>query len=134
MNSNNSQKQIVSLLQELKLKNERLNTTQLLILLEHIKYLCINKTAINLIISSVRSLANKELLNADKLTERESEIVLLIAEGLQNIEIASRLNLSRSTIETHRKNIRKKLQLKGNGSLFAFALVYSIQSYQIIGG
>lgn len=44
-----------------------------------------------------------------KLSRRETEIISLIKEGLQNKEIAQMLSLSHQTIETHRKNIHVKL-------------------------
>lgn len=46
-----------------------------------------------------------------KLSRRETEIIHLIKEGIQNKEIAQMLNLSKQTIETHRKNIHLKLQV-----------------------
>lgn len=55
------------------------------------------------------------------LTEREMDVVILISRGLTNKEIAQKLILSKYTIETHRKNIMKKLQLKTTGQLIYFA-------------
>lgn len=49
----------------------------------------------------------------DLLTERERENFQLAGEGRANKEIASRLNLSTHTVETHRKNIGGKLDLHG---------------------
>lgn len=49
----------------------------------------------------------------DLLTEREREILQLIAEGNSNKEVAARLFLSVFTVETHRKNILEKLKLHG---------------------
>ncbi|MFC5626523.1 response regulator transcription factor [Algoriphagus winogradskyi] len=46
-----------------------------------------------------------------KLSRRETEIIHLIKDGIQNKEIAQMLNLSKQTIETHRKNIHLKLQV-----------------------
>lgn len=43
------------------------------------------------------------------LTRREKEILLLLADGLKGPEIAEKLFLSPSTVETHRKNLCKKL-------------------------
>ena len=42
------------------------------------------------------------------LSERESEIIVLIAEGYTNSQIADMLFLSNHTVGTHRKNIMKK--------------------------
>jgi DNA-binding NarL/FixJ family response regulator len=46
-----------------------------------------------------------------KLSRRETEIIHLIKDGIQNKEIAQMLNLSKQTIETHLKNIHLKLQV-----------------------
>ncbi len=46
-----------------------------------------------------------------KLSRRETEIIQLIKDGIQNKSIAEMLNLSKQTVETHRKNIHQKLQV-----------------------
>src|SRR5690606_30889484 len=48
----------------------------------------------------------------DALTDREKEITHLIAEGLTNAEIGSRLFISPNTIRTHRNNIYRRLGVK----------------------
>jgi DNA-binding NarL/FixJ family response regulator len=58
----------------------------------------------------------------DLLTPREREILQLIAEGRSNKEVASLLNLSVYTIETHRSNIMKKLHLRGVSDLTLYAV------------
>ena len=58
----------------------------------------------------------------DLLSEREREVLQLIAEGNTNKEIAGRLFLSVYTVETHRKNILEKLQLRGAADLILFAV------------
>lgn len=57
---------------------------------------------------------NKKLL---KLSRREGEVLVLVAEGKMNQEIAEELFLSVRTIETHRYNICEKLGLSGPGAL-----------------
>lgn len=52
-----------------------------------------------------------------KLSRRETEIIHLIKDGVQNREIASILNLSKQTVETHRKNIHSKLQVSSRVEL-----------------
>lgn len=47
------------------------------------------------------------------LTQREREIIKMIAEGLKNKEIAEHLFLSIKTVEKHRENLRRKLDLHG---------------------
>ncbi len=58
----------------------------------------------------------------DSLTSREREILQLIAEGKTNKEIANILNLSLKTIETHRTNLMKKLQVKEVTGLVQYAI------------
>jgi two-component system response regulator NreC len=55
------------------------------------------------------------------LTAREHEIMLLLAEGFSNKEIAEKLYLSSSTVHTHRGNIMKKLNLSNRRDLMQYA-------------
>jgi two-component system nitrate/nitrite response regulator NarL len=54
------------------------------------------------------------------LTARETEIVSLVAEGLSNKEIASRLHLQLPTVKNHVHNILSKLGVKGRAEAVAF--------------
>jgi DNA-binding NarL/FixJ family response regulator len=56
------------------------------------------------------------------LTEREREILQLLAEGNSNKEIAGRLHLSTLTVETHRKRILEKLNLHGTADLILYGV------------
>ena len=56
------------------------------------------------------------------LTRREVEVLKLIAEGLTNHEIAEKLFVSDSTVDSHRKNLISKLQVKNTASLVRVAL------------
>lgn len=56
------------------------------------------------------------------LTRRETEILQLINQQLTNQQIATHLYLSIYTVETHRKNIMQKLQLKSPAALTRFLL------------
>lgn len=56
------------------------------------------------------------------LTSREREILQLIAEGLTAKEIAAHVFLSIKTIETHRRNIMQKLNLKSTADLTKYAI------------
>lgn len=55
------------------------------------------------------------------LTSREIEIIRYIAEGFTNHEIAGKLFLSTVTVDTHRKNILAKLQLKNTAAVVKYA-------------
>ncbi|MFQ5927245.1 MAG: response regulator [Terriglobia bacterium] len=56
------------------------------------------------------------------LTPREREILQLLAEGYTNKEVASRLNISVKTAETHRANIMRKLDLHSLSELVRYAI------------
>jgi two-component system response regulator NreC len=56
------------------------------------------------------------------ITDRELEIIALIAEGYSNKQIADRLCLSTHTVTTHRKNIMNKLQVNNTAGLVMFAV------------
>ncbi|MBW2018215.1 MAG: DNA-binding response regulator, partial [Deltaproteobacteria bacterium] len=58
----------------------------------------------------------------DTLTQREREILKLIAEGNKNKEIAEYLCISQKTVEKHRTNLMKKLDLHNVAALTAFAM------------
>lgn len=55
------------------------------------------------------------------LTRREKEVLGLIAEGMTNIEIAQKLFISVTTVDTHRKNLLAKLEAKNTASLVRIA-------------
>jgi DNA-binding NarL/FixJ family response regulator len=58
----------------------------------------------------------------DPLTVREKEILKLIAEGMSNKEIADMLYISIRTVEHHRENIMKKLNIKKMAKLVRYAI------------
>jgi two-component system invasion response regulator UvrY len=58
--------------------------------------------------------------NLNDLSRREIDIVQLIKEGMSSKEIAARLEISLKTVEVHRYNILKKLNLKNTASLVNF--------------
>ena len=57
------------------------------------------------------------------LSARERDVVILVAEGLTNQQIAERLFLSKHTVETHRKKIMRKLSFKSSAELIQFAIM-----------
>lgn len=74
----------------------------------------------------------EEKINAEKdfnfnsenetLSEREVEIIKLIAQGYTNVEISEKLFLSPLTIKTHRNNILKKLNINNTAALVKYAI------------
>ena len=60
------------------------------------------------------------------LTPRELEIIRHIADGETNAEIAAKLFLSVVTVDTHRKNILSKLELKNTAALVKYAVEHKL--------
>lgn len=57
------------------------------------------------------------------LTKRETEIIKMISEELTNSEIAERLGISSRTVDTHRRNLLQKLDVKNTAGLVKYAMV-----------
>lgn len=62
----------------------------------------------------------------DRLTDREKDVLMLLAEGLTNQEIATRLSISPSTVETHRQHIMEKLELRNRTELVKYAIRHGL--------
>jgi DNA-binding NarL/FixJ family response regulator len=62
------------------------------------------------------------------LSERENEIIVFIAEGQTNAQIAETLFLSNHTINTHRKNIMAKLGVKNTAGIVMYAVKTNLVS------
>ena len=56
-------------------------------------------------------------------SQRETEVLRLVASGCINKEIAHRLNISINTVLTHRKNITAKLGIKSVSGLTFYAMM-----------
>lgn len=68
-----------------------------------------------------------ELVPAPReLTEREREVVSLIALGHTNAEIAAKLHISEKTVETHRAHVCEKLGLHTRAELVRFAIEHGL--------
>jgi len=64
----------------------------------------------------------EQVNSAEELTSREREVIQLIAESNSNKEIATKLNISVKTAETHRNNIIAKLDLHDAAGLTRYAI------------
>ena len=64
------------------------------------------------------------ILQQKVLSDREIEVMALIVQGYINKEIADRLNISLSTVITHRKNIMDKLGMKSVSALTIYAVMH----------
>lgn len=64
-----------------------------------------------------------------RLTKREKEIITLVVSGKSSTAIADALCISKLTVNTHRRNIAEKLQLKSFTQLYRFASAFGLVTY-----
>ncbi len=67
-----------------------------------------------------------EIASYDSLSSREKEILRRLVTGMTNSEMAEHFCISVSTVETHRKNVMKKLKLHSLSELIKFALMHGL--------
>ena len=63
---------------------------------------------------------------AEALTSREQTILLQLAQGKSNKDVAVELDISVRTVETHRKNIKRKLGISSTAGLTRYALEHGV--------
>lgn len=92
------------------------------------------KTAIDTVMSGERylctgakgSLEPNDSDDREPLTSREQTVLLQLAQGKSNKEVAIELNISVRTVETHRKNIKRKLGISSTAGLTRYAIEYGV--------
>ena len=72
------------------------------------------------------AIASKNGCAREALTEREQTILLELAQGKSNKEVAHNLDISVRTVETHRKNIKRKLGISSTAGLTRYALEHGV--------
>lgn len=65
-------------------------------------------------------------LPLERITEREREVLSLIAHGYTTIEIAAKLHIAEKTVETHRAHLAEKLGFRTRADLVRFALEHGL--------
>jgi DNA-binding NarL/FixJ family response regulator len=78
----------------------------------------------NVVVSMPRGLLERlgeELVGA--LSERETEVVVLVARGLSNLQVAQELNLSEATIKRHLANVYQKIGVRSRSEAVRMALM-----------
>ncbi len=70
----------------------------------------------------------KNQMKAQRLSEREKEILRYIVNGYTSKEIALRLGISKLTVDTHRKHIQQKLDVSNTVELIKLALCFELIS------
>jgi DNA-binding NarL/FixJ family response regulator len=68
----------------------------------------------------------KKATSLDLLTEREVEVLKMIAEEMTSPEIAEKLFISPKTVETHRKNLMKKIGVNNTLGIYKFAIQHKL--------
>jgi DNA-binding CsgD family transcriptional regulator len=68
----------------------------------------------------------KNYSDFSKLTKREREILALMAKGKSTVEIAELLNISETTAETHRKNLRRKIDISSPYDIYMLAQAFNL--------
>jgi len=92
------------------------------------------KTAIDAVMSGKKylctgakgSLEPSEDGAREPLTSREQTVLLQLAQGKSNKEVANELNISVRTVETHRKNIKRKLGISSTAGLTRYAMEHGV--------
>ena len=79
---------------------------------------------------AIAQLDNKESekRNSYELSDRETDVLVAVAKGMQNKEIADMLNISIYTVISHRKNIVAKTGIKSVAGLTVYALINNLIS------
>jgi DNA-binding NarL/FixJ family response regulator len=81
-----------------------------------------NKISGKMINKLLHNDSDSEMIDIEKMSNREIEIFELIGKGCKTGEIAKKLNLSTNTIESHRKNIIEKLNFENGNDLVKHAI------------
>lgn len=92
------------------------------------------KTAIDTVMAGTRylctgaqgSLSPGAAPEREALTEREQTILLKLAQGRSNKDVAQALDISVRTVETHRKNIKRKLGISSTAGLTRYAMEHGV--------
>jgi len=82
----------------------------------------LSPTVTQQVVEAIARPGDRPLAAASHLTDREREVLTLIAEGLSSKEIAQKLGVSLKTIESHRANLMDKLDIHKVSGLVRFAI------------
>ena len=91
-----------------------------------------NTRIINKLQTLKNDTASKSKTESESLSDRENEILVAIAKGMTNKEIAEKYYISIHTVISHRKNIVKKTGIKTVSGLTVYALLNNLISYDDI--
>lgn len=78
------------------------------------------------VVPKVHEKSSAAAISPESLSEREKEVIVCVAKGKSNKEIADELCLSVNTVTTHRRNIASKLQIHSQSGLAIFAIIHHL--------
>ena len=81
---------------------------------------------------SVKNAGSDAAMSNHELTRRETAVLIEVAKGYSNKEIANRLNVSVFTVTTHRKNIVRKTGIKSVAGLTVYALLNNLIDEDVV--
>lgn len=81
---------------------------------------------------SAKNGSGDNAMSNHELTRRETAVLIEVAKGLSNKEIAARLNVSVFTVTTHRKNIVRKTGIKSVAGLTVYALLNNLIDEDVV--
>ncbi|NIM02504.1 MAG: response regulator [Acidobacteria bacterium] len=76
----------------------------------------------------IRDKVSRANTGVSELTNREREVLQLVAEGYTNVEIATRLGVSAKTVSTHRQSVMDKLDIHNVAGLTRYAVRHGLAS------
>jgi len=77
---------------------------------------------IHTVVDAINAASRAEPVETSALTEREKQILQLVAQGLSSREIAERLTISVKTVDTHRANMMEKIDAHSVAELIKYAI------------
>lgn len=104
----------------------------MVIKMEESVFISLQKKRIQVKRNSFIEIDNKEFLEAEVISQREKEVLRLLALGLTNKEIAEILSIAVTTIITHRKKIVEKLGIKTIPGLTVYAFTHGLIDENIL--
>ncbi|GER59759.1 LuxR C-terminal-related transcriptional regulator [Patiriisocius marinus] len=101
-------------------EDRQLTLAETLDVLNHLEKIAEDKLLIRKLVSKILYIKNSTSEHAS-LTKRELQVLKLIGCNFKSTEISTTLSISSNTVSTHRKNIIKKLGIKGTRQLKVIA-------------
>lgn len=119
---------ILKTIKNIEKKGKTISMEELISILNATKHITDHKGILNALIGSLKNSKPDTHDKTQLLTKKELEVLQYIGEGKSSLHIAQILNINVSTVETHRKNIRKKLELRlqGKGKLIEYAILENL--------